>query len=308
MLSILTFITGATGTEVAKPSEYTIRNVGNLENIAIDEASGMAISYITPDLIWVVNDGQNGSLLHAIDTRGSNKGKVKVNVPINYDWEDLTSFKMDGIPYILVADIGDNRATRDSYTLYVFEEQKIIDRLTTKSANIKPAWQIDFTYEDGPLDSESVAVDTEEKRIYLISKRTLPPVLYELPLKPSDPKKTQVAKRKTELHGIPRPNLEMMLENPLYGIRQSWPTAMDISPDTKTSVILTYRNIYVYHRPSTMTWPEVFAGKPASVLKHSLFQAESITFDQSGRNFYITSELVPSPLLKVERNEIENIE
>ena len=85
--------------------------VGTLENNEIDEASGLARSQVDPDVLWLVND-DGPAVLHAIDSSGNMLARVKIADTSNRDWEDLASFTLDGVPYLLLADIGDNAAKR----------------------------------------------------------------------------------------------------------------------------------------------------------------------------------------------------
>ncbi len=94
--------------------------------------------------------------------------------------------------------------------------------------SIKPSWSIAFTYEDGPRDCESVAVDIVNEKILLLSKRDQPPVLYEIPL---NKQKNIVAKRLGEIKTLPQPT-----QNDIRLIKYlnytTQPTAMDISLST----------------------------------------------------------------------------
>jgi hypothetical protein len=59
------------------------------------------------------------------------------------------------------------------------------------------AWRVRFRFEDGPRDCEAMAVDPEQPRALLLSKRTEPPVLYELTLLPGAPLPSRLAGKVT---------------------------------------------------------------------------------------------------------------
>ena len=105
-------------TPAADESASTI--VGTLQNHNIDEASGLARSQRYPDVFWIIND-DGPSSLYAIDSVGHDLGRVKVSDASNRDWEDLASFTLDGVAYLLIADIGDNEGKRKDVRLYVVE-------------------------------------------------------------------------------------------------------------------------------------------------------------------------------------------
>ena len=159
--------------ESAQLAEPAIQVVGKLENQKINEASGLARSAITEDLLWVINDS-GPAAVHAIDHVGGELGRVKIAGAENVDWEDLASFEYDGNAYLVVADIGDNHARRKHVTLYVIAEP------TTETHRVEIAWRVDFTYPDGPRDAEALAVDASGGHFYVLSKRHIPAVLYEL--------------------------------------------------------------------------------------------------------------------------------
>ena len=139
-------------------------------------------------------------LLYALDTQGNHLGRVDLRKSDNRDWEDLASFVLDGEPYLLVADIGDNDARHKKGRLYIVEEPAV-----EKKGEEKVDWEIEFRYPDGPRDAESVAVDIENRRVLILSKRDIPPVLYEVPLRPDDDDKV-TARWLGTIDSLPKPS------------------------------------------------------------------------------------------------------
>ncbi len=86
--------------------------IGKLEDPNIREASGLARSQQQDNVFWVINDNGAKEWVHAINPRGKRIGEFDLKKSDNVDWEDLASFSIDGKPYLLVADIGDNDARR----------------------------------------------------------------------------------------------------------------------------------------------------------------------------------------------------
>ena len=156
--------------------------VGKITNPTLDELSGLAFSRLEHDVLWAVNDRGNKPLLHAIRTDGSDLGAIGITSGHNRDWEDVAAFTLGSTAYLMAADIGDNRSRRKSCVLYVIKEPAVPKDGFKHRINVNISTRIEFTYEDGPRDCEAVAVDSKNKKILLVSKRTLPPVLYELPL------------------------------------------------------------------------------------------------------------------------------
>jgi len=255
---------------------------GNLENPKISEASGLASSRLYPGVLWAINDGGDDPLLYAVGIDGADLGTYRVAGAKNFDWEALASFRWQDTAYLLIADVGDNWQQRQTVTLYIVKEPAITaigidnDRVATI------AWQIRFTYEDGPLDCEAVAVDAARQRVFLLSKRKFTPVLYELALQPIDQDTIAVARRLT---AVPHFN---------------WPTGMDLTPDGLSAVVLTYNNGYLFKRRQNEDWPTAFKRKPQRLRFDRLFQQEAVSFGFYGKSVFVTSERIPAPLVRID--------
>ena len=83
---------------------------GYLEDERIREASGLARSGRQTDLLWVHNDRGNKPRVFAIGTDGAQRGDFRLQDVDNNDWEDLASFLVDDVPYLMIAEVGDNDA------------------------------------------------------------------------------------------------------------------------------------------------------------------------------------------------------
>ena len=283
-----------------------IRQTGFLENKDIEEASGISASRLRKDLLWIVNDGGNPAVLYAVSLNGANIGAVFVeNVP-NVDWEDLTAFVFQNKSYLLIADVGDNKAKRDTCSLFFIEEPDISDTSPPIAIAVAPAREITFRYEDGPRDCESVAVDTANQRILLLSKRTKPPELYELPLLPDNKSRPVLTARKLAAIRTIKPVKNTKTEpGSLWGQYQNKPTAMDISSDGSLLAVLTYEQILLYHRNPQEDWVSAISRSPKSILLPRLEQAESICFGADGKSLFITSEQLPAPLLRLSLRDLD---
>ena len=266
--------------------------VGRLTNREIDEASGMAASIRHADVLWVHNDSGDAPRLFAISPTGKSLGEARFSDLQNVDWEDLTSFSLEGVPYLAIADVGDNFSVRKRPTVHIVEEPEF----SWPSTKSRGAWSIPFEYEDGARDCESIAVDTENRRILLLTKRDVLPVLYELPLMPSDEK--QVARRLVEVP-LPQPSPELQRVKNRKGLYSAQPTAMDMSKDGKQIVVLTYRNAFLFERKEGESWESVFAMPPKVIALPPMDSGEAIAFAQNG-DVYVTAERHPAPLVRVQ--------
>ncbi len=283
--------------EANRTSAFQVRQVGLVANPALVESSGMAASRRDDDLLWMVNDGGHPAVLYAMGADGRDRGQVAVEGAVNTDWEDLAAFEEAGQPYILIADVGDNKAVRDTSRIYVVAEP------LRRSAGGFPrhaavAWQFDFRYEDGPRDCEGVGVDTRSGMILLITKRTTPPQVYRLPLKPR-PDTLTTARRVATVPRIPPPTAHDLAADPRFGALRSQPTALDIRRDNRLAVVLTYKDAYLFVRQTSESWTTALARTPLTIILPELKQKESGCLTPDGRRLYVSTEQRPTPLLVV---------
>jgi hypothetical protein len=278
------------------PEPYAIRQTVRIASAEITEASGLAQSTRRHDRLWIVNDGGSPPVLHAITTNGETEGSVTLAPGTNVDWEAMASFELDEKSWLLVADTGDNEAVRDASTIYVVEEPQLAEN---EDAVRPPAWTFSFRWPDGPQDCEAVAVDIANERILLLSKRSIPAVLYELPLRPSSDD-VITATRLGPLDSLPRPTAAD-LERAAPERNWHWqPTAMDIARDGSAAVILTYRAVYHFERSNGERWIDALR-KPATVIDlGGIREAEAVAFVEDGWSLLFTVEAPHAPLYRIQ--------
>lgn len=254
----------------------------------------MAASPTRPEALWIINDSGSKPDIHLVSTAGYDLGKFNLKGVRNTDWEDLASFSLDGKPYLLVADTGDNASRRESCVLHIVREPELPAAGKALAATMPPSWSIRFRYEDGPRDCESVAVDAKAEKIILISKRTKPPAVYELPLRSTGKRGTLTARRigTTEV-GVPGGSLIPFFDQP---------TGLDISADATFAAIVTYHGVFLFPRASSESWMEAFARPAEKLAGHHLGQAESVAFSNDGQRIHVVSEGKKSPIRTYQKN------
>lgn len=265
---------------------------GWMRKAELAEFSGLARSQRRNNRFWAINDGGSAPSLWALDSHARIQGEVQVSGVSNIDWEDLTSFRYQGEPWLLIADSGDNNGLRNDVSMLVVPEPR-----QTRGA-VKLAWQVRFRYPDGQHDSESTAVDAANGYIYLVSKRIRPSVLYRLPLRPAG-KGVVTAERIGALGGIPQPTAEQLANRSNFMRYASEPTAMDLSCDGRTLVLLTYARMYFFERADAAAdFGPVLAAPVDSLTLPPLPQAEAIAYNRGCTRIYVGSESPPVPLLR----------
>jgi hypothetical protein len=268
--------------------------VGRLEDAKIREASGLARSGRQANLLWVINDNGAKAIVHAIDNKGARLGEFDLKKSRNVDWEDLASFSLDEKPFLMIADIGDNDAKHEYRTLYFVAEPT-----PKKKAEARLDRKIDYTYPDGPRDSEAAAVDIDQQRVLVLSKRDLPPRLYTMPLYTNSdlPVVANLLGTVESLQNPSRQDVE-------YASRtKDWywqPVGMDIAPGGGAAVILTYRHVYYYRRQPGQDWFEALNSKPARIGLGNFENAESVSFGDDEWTVYVTGEDKHARLLRID--------
>lgn len=270
----------------------------------IEEASGLAASSLVDGRYWTHNDSRafyadppTQPILYAIGADGVLSGELWLEGLKPYDWEAVSAFRFKGKPYLMIADMGDNRARRGrGIRLDAVEEPGRIEGELRR----KPAWTLRLSYSDGPRDAESMAVDVEEGMVYVLSKRDTPPRLYRAPLLAG-----KGGARTLEFMGDTVP-----FDAPLQTDAPSslnvlpfthQPTDMAFAPDRREVAVLTYAHVYVFGRMEGQTWLEALRGRPKVIDLPGAQQYEGISYTRDGKGWVIVQEGEGSPVLRIGR-------
>lgn len=169
--------------------------IGYATDNRLSEVSGIAASYSNPGYFWVHNDSGDEASIYLIDssasivkivtlsharyytsTDGINKIYVTDTVRSN-DWEDISMQQdINGKNLILIGDVGDNNAQRNSVTIYRIEEP-VFDGNTSTTIYVDAEKMI-LTYSDGKKDVEAMMSDPVTGNVILLTKREMPAIYY----------------------------------------------------------------------------------------------------------------------------------
>ena len=305
------------------------QRTGFLENDRLAEVSALAVAQKTPGVLFALNDSGNKPVLFAFNEQGSHLAQWSINER-NRDWEDMTTATINGIPYLIIGDTGDNLKIHAQSALHFIEEPDLPAHANQQqSRSLTPEFSIHFTYEDGPRNVEAFAV--HDSVIYLISKEpvsaagTIASRLYELPLitgpsagagagagagasvgpansngasASSAATKNPVVARFIGTLGKPRRSFESRLAASLTGVDLNHPTALDFDPSSNTAYLLSYRHVQRIQRAANQSWAEAFSAPAQRIHSHGLKQAEALAVSP-GRAVWLTSERRPAPLIGI---------
>ncbi|MCC5829436.1 MAG: hypothetical protein JJU36_08310 [Phycisphaeraceae bacterium] len=266
--------------------------IGELQSPAIVESSGLIASRRHPGLFWTHNDSGDRARLFLLGPKGEQMGEFQVQGARNIDWEDIAAIEFDGRPMLLVGDIGDNRARRREVQIYLVPEPEALPDDPDQPGTLSAQAAIRYRYEDGPRDAESLAFDPVHRVILIVDKpwrlgqiparKDVRPGLYEVPW--PEELDNQTVRTASRVADLP------------MGI----PTAMDLSPDGRRLIVLTYGDAFEWIRDGDERWSDVIREhEPIQVAMPIRRQGEAIAYDLEGQALYTTTEQRHSPFWRI---------
>lgn len=283
------FLSLLSACRVVPTSEASVQH----DMVRIDEASGLTQSILHPALYWTHNDSRNifdsqptEPLLFAINAQGELQGELKLDGVKPYDWEAISHFRQHDQAYLLIADIGDNRARRSrGIRLHAVREPTAI----ASQMHAQPAWTLELHYPDGARDAEAMAVDAEENVIYILSKRDNPPQLYRAKL----PKNGANKQTLTLLGQIPPLNAELESSTAdefrvLPFTHQ--PVDMAFAPNRQEVALLTYSHVYIFPRSPQQSWLQAMQSPSLAIPLPGARQYEGLSYSQDGQTLLVVRE------------------
>jgi hypothetical protein len=258
------------------------KEIGSVDR-PISEDSGLAVSRKFPNRVYHVNDSGDSGRFFITDMSGLSSQAIHVNGYRPVDPEDLAigpcTPRSD---CVFIGDIGDNDSWRREIEVVVVEEVRDFPQ------RVDPKYRIRMRYPDRAHDAESLAVHPDGT-IYILTKGGIP-TLYRL-------KKDRWMNARDTLQ-----TLELVaaidfekLGGPAAAIDGRLPTAMDISPDGKRVLVLTYRNVFElaidFSRPipPVATWQAMLHFRRVEGVE-VLNQQEAIAYLPDGRSFIYDTE------------------
>jgi hypothetical protein len=156
-----------TPTEQSEQQARSCKQVGRAQFLpAVPEASGVAQA---DGVLWTHNDS-GAPVVFRLDASGRAAAVTVAGADVR-DWEDLAIARnLEGTDFLYIADIGDNRASRERITIYE------VPVPAPGSTSTRAARAIHARYPDRPHDAEALLV-TRKAGTFIITKDT-PPRVY----------------------------------------------------------------------------------------------------------------------------------
>lgn len=267
-------------------------SLGNAESGALDEVSGIAVSYGNPGVLWAHNDSGDSARVFALGTDGGHLGQYALTGASHVDWEDMTlgPGPAAGTDYLYLGDTGDNaardgRGGRASIVVYRVAEPPVDAGQAPVAEDIGPVEALSFVYPDAPHDCESLMIDRETQDLYFLTKDNTGLSGLYVARAPLAADATVTLERVGEfMFGAPG-----VPGGPLA-------TGGDFAPDGSSWLIRTYSSVLMFPRAPGATWASTLLAAPVSLAAASERQGEAIAWTPDGHGYYTVSEY-PAPAI-----------
>jgi hypothetical protein len=247
---------------LAGPTPAPPKKLFTIDDERVDESSGLAKSAQHDGIWWTVNDSGDTARVFAVD----GTGEVKAELGLKADVTDVEAVAVDADGTIYIADIGDNKATRDMIEVYTIPEPADLE----DQASVK-FHRYDFEYPDGAHDAETLLIQPSTKRLYFVTKSSSKAAFYAAP-------ETASREGTNELTKV--------------GAAPAGVTDGTFMPDGKSVVLRTYLEVL------NVAW----ARTPTVVAKSTVIgkQSESIAVGPTGKDVIVGSEGPNSAVYQVQ--------
>lgn len=259
------------------------KKLGKVTDPVLSELSGIIPYSYQPGYFWVHNDSGDDGQIYLIDREAKLSFTLKLEGIKVEDCEDIARLTIDGVPHLLLADIGNNQKKRSTLSLYLFPEPQIAQGVKYAEVPSHSIKKLDIRYAIKPRDAEAIFVDPLTQEVYIVSKRDFKSTVFSFPIE-----KFNTPQQMVEL----KPQLELPF---------TFVTSADISPDGHYVLIKNLTTIYMWKRTDSETLLKTLS-QPAKKMPYSLEpQGEAICFDLEEPYFYTISEKplgLPAYLIK----------
>jgi len=154
--------------------------LGTIPAGQLPELSGLASSRLHPHTLYAHNDSGDSARFFAIDESARLLGEIDLPGATATDWEDVAVGRCPAGWCVFIADIGDNDLNRTECAIYRVPEP---ETLPAGGSKITATFErLPFVYPDGWHNAETLLVDPQSQRIFVVTKETaVPSRVYEMP-------------------------------------------------------------------------------------------------------------------------------
>jgi hypothetical protein len=257
----------------------TIATAGQVATADLVEASGLAASRTTRNVLWSHNDSRGTATLFAFTTTGEDLGAYDVPGAFALDWEDMSAGPgpTGTESFLYVGDIGDNFDIRGGLvTIYRVRDTDPSDL----DGAFPESTPMTYRYPEGNHNAEALFIDPTEPALYLMTKSRDEAFVFKGSLEPS---------------GGP---MDLTLVTTLFLGAEI--TGADMSSDGTTLAVRGYESVWMWHREPSTSISDMLANEPCEAPSPTERQGEAITLDTE-MSYWTVSEGSHSDLQVVRR-------
>jgi len=146
--------------------------IGQVQNSALLEISGVVASRKNASVLWVHNDSGDTARVFAMTTSGTHLGTYNLSGATAVDWEDIAMGPgpATGVDYLYISDTGDNDRIRDSITIYRVPEPKVSASQNPVPVDLGNVEALPMRYLVAKYDCETLLVDPLSGDILLVTR------------------------------------------------------------------------------------------------------------------------------------------
>lgn len=258
---------------------------------AIREASGLAASSRSDDLVFTHNDSGDLPRFFAVGRDGATLAVFRVTGARNLDWEDMARGPDEaGRPCLYLADIGDNLRFRPNVQVYRVPEPAPDPAHPGQAADTPPAVRFDLEYEDGPHDAEAFSIHPRTGQAVVVTKSRSGSGVYATAgrLRAGAPNRLRRMARIDFAHLAPDRAAQ---EDP----RGLLATGADIAPEGDRLVVRTYTEAWEWTLPPGPL-ATAFREKPVRIPLPDAPYGEAIAYSRRGDALLVCTEGPQAPL------------
>lgn len=250
--------------------------IGHIDNKEIDEASGLVVHRGKTNYLWTHNDSGDKARIFLFQKNGRSRAEYHLQGTTNRDWEDIAigPGPQPDSTYLYIGDIGDNFVFYSDYAIYRLKQPGIPPKSTGGQLNktITGVDKLRFTYPDGEShDAETLFIDPSTRDLYIVTREEIKDRVYRYDYPQSTSKIDTVA---------------FVGELPFNMFAGG-----ELSRDGQTLLLKTLRRIFIWHRRTNQSIPDMLSEKPKEVLPYGTGpQEEAIAIGPQKNGYYTLSE------------------
>jgi hypothetical protein len=271
----------------ACPGRYAnVTTAGTLADAELREASGLASSRTSPDVLWSHNDSGDTARLFALTTDGGALGRLALAQVNAVDFEDIAAAPCPGNTghCLYVADTGNNRRNRQDQTLYIVQEPTVSPNQPLSGVSAAPTHTLPLRFGGESIDAEALAVAPDASAIYIFEKINGPSFRVFAAQAPFIDGQTVELQ---PIATVPSPGINI---NDGFGYAV---TGADLHPSGRRVAIRLYVGSWEYRLAEGQTLADLGAIPPTPIAAGPLSepQGEAIAYDAQGTGLWTVSEL-----------------